>query len=280
MTKRKKFSGTRGSCSDYFESAANIRDNLFQPLRAGGAVLRVFFHTYAHPTCKEADAALVRSMQPVAHEFSTALLPRICDSYLRALALVMAWTPPAEWAAGGPGAAAEDHGVMLVRFDVKYLWPLTRERIDWSAFNVAWRDELKEWRKWRTANDQLFIFPARALGYVSNAIHKSGQRYKSGSAHYTLKYLEEPLAVRLGMRCVYLAAEFHSSWHHYEMVEKRLRDARLGLWHQPNATPAPPMWRIPEQDALEVFLAIERACDISVRCDKPRLAGFNVSLAA
>ncbi|KAG8465961.1 hypothetical protein KFE25_005531 [Diacronema lutheri] len=88
----------RGGCSDFFQSAHNLRAAVFAPLLAreradaGEQLMRVFVHTFS-TRCAAADAALLAALRPTAFEFSRAPLPRIIDSYVRVLLLALAHTP-------------------------------------------------------------------------------------------------------------------------------------------------------------------------------------------
>jgi len=130
-------------CSDFFTVRRNHERQLLGALRGaattsgGGAVrVSVFFHTYRHATCAAKDAALVAALRPTKHEFSARPLPRIVDSYIRALRLVLQ--------ADSGGAAMIDF-VVLTRFDVQYAWPVTSLGLDYGKVNLAWRDTEHYW---------------------------------------------------------------------------------------------------------------------------------------
>lgn len=253
--------------SDFFRVAESQRRMLFEPLRAAGMELRTFFHTYTHRECPGADAELVRILRPAAHEFSASALPKIVDSYMRALALVMRHT------------RADDArtAVMLVRFDVAYFVPLTQLPIDWAAFNTPYRDRSSGWKTWRTVSDLLFIFPLNLSTRVLGALSKSGGRYKSGAAHYVVRYLTEPGGAEGaglwsgpympggsgGIKVRVLAPSgFHSS---------SLAVQRLERLHNGEDV------RVKDETAAsvkEIFLAIERRSGAGVQCRLKAIAAI------
>ena len=145
-------------CSDAFESHRNIHSHVVEALRRAGVRTGVFFHSH-RSGCSALDAELVRLLRPHAHEFSEVALPRIIDSYLRALQLVQTHGPDAD-------------AVLLLRFDVEYRVPITAACIDWSKVNIAFRDIASSWDSFRAVSDLFFVVPMRLLSSFARALDK------------------------------------------------------------------------------------------------------------
>ncbi|KAJ1620510.1 hypothetical protein T492DRAFT_1077519 [Pavlovales sp. CCMP2436] len=147
-------------CSDYFAVHVRLRATLIEPLLAAGVPVRTYFHTYAHPSgCKAKDDALVAALRPVSHQFSTALLPRVSESYVRVLRLFLRLPPSGpddgEGTLAPPPRGAEE-AFILLRFDVLLREPLWQLPIDWRITSLAFRDKKWAWASQRKSSDLFF----------------------------------------------------------------------------------------------------------------------------
>jgi hypothetical protein len=223
----------RGGCSDFFASACNIRAHVFAPLLRARAQLRVFVHSFKSD-CAAADAALLAMLQPEAYELTDGRYERIVHSFQRVLQLAIRHThprqrgppTPRECAYVDPARAAEVRGspfgaaefgaalnasasskavpklsanealFILLRPDMHNFEPLPQLAVDLRTVSYAWRtpDYYTTEREYATVTDHLFILPARWASTMLCALHFSGLRYRTGSAHYVVRSLREPLS--------------------------------------------------------------------------------------
>lgn len=165
-------------CSDFFVAAANHHDQLVAPLRARGARLQTFFHT-VRSGCASRDQALVNFLQPLAHRFDDELPPRIVDSFISVIDLLLASSVHVDVA-------------LLVRFDAMYKQPLDAMDIRWPAVNFAFADtRFAE----GIVSDLFHVCPGHDLPALRAAFAQSGERAQEwpGSAHYAWEPLREAL---------------------------------------------------------------------------------------
>ena len=87
---------SNGKCGDFFKAAYNHKSMIIDPLLAMPMNVFVVFHTYTSG-CESRDRALVDFLRPVAHEIAPCCLPRIVDSYIRALQLLQSSRQSVDW---------------------------------------------------------------------------------------------------------------------------------------------------------------------------------------
>eukprot|EP00966_Prymnesium_polylepis_P278817 6440963-Prymnesium_polylepis.1 len=112
----------RTFCSDFAVAASNFDVLVSTSLHRANATTRVYFHTY-RSGCKPRDDWLVAKLRPVSYVFKQHLLPRIADSYIAVLRLVL----------DDPVTSA---AILLLRFDVQFGANLTSIPLLWSKVNV------------------------------------------------------------------------------------------------------------------------------------------------
>lgn len=165
------------SCSDYFMTEHNHEQLVAAPLRAAGALVSTFVHSFRTP-CGWLERWLLRRLQPVAYEISdtVVLAPRIADSAIRVLQLILSHYEH--------GSRAGHAGALLVRFDAIYQRPVTALPIDWAAVNLAFRAERHEWRESRATSDLFFALPVRLGLALISALAFSASRTEVGDMHF------------------------------------------------------------------------------------------------
>jgi len=214
----------KGACSDFLLRAELNHDAMLrQPLTATGWRLLTFFHTY-RSGCADKDEALLARLRPVAHEFGDSPLPKIVDSYLRVLGLII------EWDKQRAGVAPTELGmvslphhavrtIVLCRFDAHYVWPASSLRLKWSKTNLAWRDVHESWEAERKASDLFIALPMAHAAPLARALRVSGAQAKHGPGHW----LYRPLVAEIGEGAVHFIQNktYSSSLVHLGMVQRR-----------------------------------------------------------
>jgi hypothetical protein len=170
----------RFSCSDFFQVSDNIESQLLAPLRRSYDVT-TFFHTYRHLECRDKDDALEAFLRPASHKFSDAKLPRIIDSYLVVIDLIM----DAAYGSREPALASTNDTaalralpsdieyVVLARFDVRYKVPFARLNVEMDKVNFAFRDRKAYWKRRRKVSDLFFVMPIHHLAPFRKALDAS-----------------------------------------------------------------------------------------------------------
>jgi hypothetical protein len=106
------------------------------------------------------DRALVNYLDPGAHEFSKELLPRIVDSYLRVIHLMLQSSPLPDF-------------VILTRFDLDYHQPVPELNYHPDKVNIAFRDLQDKWEKDQWVSDLFFLMPGRFLELFGKSLEES-----------------------------------------------------------------------------------------------------------
>lgn len=115
------------ACSDYWVSQSNIEESIRQPLIRAGAEVRTYFHTYNAKDCVWQDNRLIGAIQPAKYSFDAEYhnvgYRGLSYTYIEAMKLVV----DDNWA---------DH-VVMIRFDVQYVAPITNWNLKWGSFNYV-----------------------------------------------------------------------------------------------------------------------------------------------
>ena len=170
------------ACTDFFAAAHNQLKMIVEPLRARGfSRILTAFHSFTSP-CAARDRAVVDFLQPIAHRFDTgfAEYPRIVDSYLAAIDLFT--------------STGEDVDlVVLLRFELFSMQPLSVLNVEWDKVNFRDRDEGWDWGGF--ASDLLFIVPAQYLQAMRDALDWSGNNCHQyhGCGHFAYRPLRDAI---------------------------------------------------------------------------------------
>jgi hypothetical protein len=156
-------------CSDFFHGAEHYREQVVSPLLAAGTSVKTYFHTYVDTDCPQRDERLVRELDPARYEFQQKRLPRIVDSLIRVLELVLQ-------------DEQEIDAVVMTRFDLRYRVPITSLNVDWNATNLAFHDVSPMWKARQSVSDLLFILPVKHVRPLIQSLNVSAGRpgLKSG----------------------------------------------------------------------------------------------------
>ena len=164
MRKEELFHAHSEGCSVYFNDAQNISNALVGPLLGSGVDVLTFFHTMHH--CPKTDQKLVDMLRPVSWSFSDCKLPRIIDSYLRVLDLVLAHDSRID-------------ALVLSRFDVRYRESIGQIKIDWDKTNLAFPDGPAYWAKENKVSDLFHVLPAKHFKAFRAALDISTRKSRS-----------------------------------------------------------------------------------------------------
>lgn len=173
MRKEKLIHAHAEGCSVYFNHAQNISNALVSPLLGSGIDVVTMFDTVHH--CPENDQMLVDTLGPVSWSFSDCMLPRIVDSYLRVIDLVLAHDLKID-------------ALIMSRFDVRYRVSIDQMKIDWGKVNLAFPDAPIYWAKEKKVSDLFHVVPAKYLQALRKALNFPTRR-SSTAGHWIYKPL-------------------------------------------------------------------------------------------
>jgi len=183
-------------CSDFFNSAKNLQQQVVDPLVAAGSVVKTYFHSYVDANCSQRDQRVLRELNPTRHEFSKEYLPRIVDSFIKVLELVLQDKDDID-------------AVVLTRFDLRYRAPITSFNIDWGATNVAHKDLRSNWEGREVISDVFYVLPIGHVQTLIDVLNQSADSENSGGAGH---WIFNPFVKRMGRSALnYIDKEIGSS---------------------------------------------------------------------
>jgi len=169
-------------CSDFFNNAKHFRQQVVDPLVAAGATVKTYFHSYVDANCSERDQRLLHELNPTRHEFSKDYLPRVVDSFISVLKLVLQ-------------DENEIDAVVLTRFDLRYRAPITSFNVNWAATNIAHKDLRSNWEGREVISDVFYILPIRHVQPLIDVLDQSADSENSGGAGH---WIFNPFTKRMG----------------------------------------------------------------------------------
>lgn len=163
-------------CSIFKNSRVNVTASLLEPFRIKNVSVLTFFHTYE--SCVEQDRELLDYLRPASYSFSSCLLPRIVDSYIRVLDLIEAH----------PSFSKVD-AIILSRFDARYRLKIDEMPLEWSKLNLAFKDGPVYWRKYHKVSDLFHVLPRSMLTPLRRAFDVSTKR-GSSAGHFIYDHIK------------------------------------------------------------------------------------------
>jgi len=144
--------------------------------------VKTYFHSYVDANCSQRDQRLLRELSPVRHEFSNEYLPRIVDSFIKVLDLVLQ-------------DKSEIDAIVLTRFDLRYRAPITSFSVKWNATNVAHKDLRSKWEGREVTSDVFYVLPIGHVEPLIDALNQSANFENSGGAGH---WISDPFVKRMG----------------------------------------------------------------------------------
>lgn len=169
--------------TDFFITYPGIKENIIEPLEQWGGKVVTYFDTYTFADCPKHDAQLIEALKPARYNISMSktFSPRIVDSYIRVLKLVL------------EDRAVIDY-VIISRFDAVYHVPISNLSINWNLTNAAFRDDHGAWDGKHKISDLFFVVPMKHVQALIDAFDEGGDLDGAGAAHFSY----DPFVKRAG----------------------------------------------------------------------------------